>query len=133
MLASEPLLAPFLQEQRSTAPVALLSALPRPYPGGLHGRLGAASVLSLTPTPDSAEEPLTVDLAQPPPEGVPDYGDQQQVPVYLLVEADVTAEQLVQAVEAVAHRSNGRRMLLPVLLTAQLPPSAAPVANDGPP
>lgn len=131
-LESEPLLAPFLREVRSTSPVALLSALPRPYPGGLHGRLGAASVLSLTPTPDSGEEPLTVDLAQPQPEGEPVYGEQQQVPVYLLVEADVTAEQLVQAVEAVAHRSTARRMLLPVLLTAPLPPSAAPVANDGP-
>lgn len=136
-LESEPLMAPFLKGQlRGTAPMALLSALPRDSPAhrpeGWDARLGAASVLTLTPRPGSGEQPMTVDLAQPPPEALPEYGERRTVPVYLTVEEDLTPEQLVRAVEAVSRRSTSERRLVPVLLTTPLPEPTAPVVEDGP-
>jgi hypothetical protein len=89
-------------------------------------------MLTLTPRPDSGGEPVTLDLAQPPPEDEPLQGQRWVVPVYVVVDEDVTAEQLARAVEALSRQSIARRPLLPVLVTAPLPEFAVPSANDGP-
>lgn len=137
LFESEPILAPFLEELRTTVPVALLSALPRDYPAnnmeGWQGRLrGGATVLTLTPRPDSGGEPVTVNLAQPPPEGELTRRSRREVPVYLVVGEDVTAEQVVRAAEALSRQSIAEQSLQPVLVMAPLPAFAVPTANDGP-